>query len=144
MMRSGSCTVAQLVAVLGLTGLGVGGYTYFSGSCTGCTDEAAATLVSTETESHGCCAAESKATLVADKIEGGCCSEEAQGGAVVTTVAAETESSCCTGEAKTACKDGTDGCTGDGKNGCCGGCAQEKAAEAEKVASSGAPAGGGK
>ncbi len=142
MMRCGSCSVAQLVAVLGVTGLGVGGYTYFSGDCSSCSDTTNATLVSTE-GTHSCCGGEAKAALIA---EGGCCSEGGDAGAVVLASETKDGESCCTSEAKVACKEGTDDCTGDGKDGCCGGCAEEKAAQdAEKVASSGnAPAGGGK
>lgn len=145
MMRCGSCSVAQLVAVLGMAGLGVGGYTYFSGDCSSCDDATTeATLVSTTDDASACCSAESKAAVMAAaKESGGCCHGETE--AAVTTVADTEKSGCCAGEAKIACKHGTEGCTGDGKDGCCGGCAEElKAAEAEKVASSGAPSGGGK
>ncbi len=145
MMRSGSSSVVQLIAVLGLAGLGVGGYTYFSVECSSCGDAATeATLVTTTEDPPACCSAESKAAvLAASKESGGCCHAETE--AEVTTVADTEKSGCCAGEAKIACKHGTEGCTGDGKEGCCGGCAEElKAAEAEKVASSGAPTGGGK
>ncbi len=144
MMRCGSCTVAQLVAVLGVTGLGVGGYTYFSGNCSSCTEATNAALVSDE-ECSACCSGESKeAMLAAQTTEGkSCCHGETQAAAVSAVAQTEEASGCCTGEAKTACKEGTEGCTGDGKDGCCGGC-KEKAEAGEAVASSGAPAGGGK
>lgn len=147
-MRCGSCSVIQLAAVLGFAGLGVGGYSYFSdcGSCDGTATNAS--LVSTETECGGCCPGEKAEAVQLVKAEGSCCAESAEAGAAVilaseTKTEVKAEGSCCTGEAKVACKNGTEGCTGDGKDGCCGGCADEKKA-AETVASSGAAPTGGK
>ncbi len=143
MMRCGSCTVAQLVAVLGVAGLGVGGYTYFSGNCSSCPEATNTALVSDDVGS-GCCSGESKQAVLAAQTEGkSCCQGETEAAAVTTVAQTEEASGCCTGEAKTACKEGTEGRTGDGKDGCCGGC-KEKAEAGETVASSGAPAGGGK
>lgn len=137
-MRCGSCSVFHLAAVLGVAGLGVGGYTYFSngGPCCGEKPAEHAALVSSDDCGTSCCSGQEAVAL---KTDSACCTE---GEAPVVLAAQEpAESSCCTGEAKQACKDGTDGCTGDGKNGCCGGCEGEKA---EQAAASGAAPTGGK
>lgn len=147
-MRCGSCSVIQLAAVLGFAGVGVGGYSYFS-DCAPCGSKTEnVTLAVSEDECGGCCSGEKTEAVQLVKAEGSCCTEGAEAGAMVvlaseTKTEAKVEGSCCTGEAKVACKNGTDGCTGDGKDGCCGGCAEEKKA-AETVASSGAAPTGGK
>ena len=67
-----------------------------------------------------------KVKTVAAEGKSECCASKE---AAVKTVAAEAKKEgCCSSEAKTekVCKEGTDGCTGDGKNGCCGGCEGEK------------------
>ena len=76
---------------------------------------------------------------VAAPAKSECCMSKdgAKEGAAVKTVAAtEKKEGCCSAKGETACKNGTDGCTGSGENGCCGKCAGEKKAEGT-VATSG-------
>lgn len=82
--------------------------------------------VAAEAKSECCASKEAAVNTVAAEGKTECCASKE---AAVKTVAAEAKKDgCCSSEAKTekVCKEGTDGCTGDGKNGCCGGCEGEK------------------
>lgn len=143
--RIGGTFLTPILAIAGLVAAGTVGYKMLSGGCSSCVDkDVKAAVVHVAGEDHGDCALctghkECESTM-ASKSEG-CCSEtktvaveaksECCGSkeAAVKTVAAEAKKEgCCSSEAKTekVCKEGTDGCTGDGKNGCCGGCEGEK------------------
>lgn len=96
------CPFTAVVAFVGLIGLGVAGYAMLSDNCIfgTCGDRDARDARATEANIVTTAASSDTCPL------GGCDSD-------VTTVAA------------TECKDLTDGCVGDGKGDCCGGCGDE-------------------
>ncbi len=157
-IRFGSVSVLPLVAVLGLAGLGYGGYSFFCGSFCSQSNAPEATLASTTeapVKSGACCpgdAAEVAVQTVAAVTEDGCCPESKKG-AAVETVALVKEGECtgqklvkegqcssqklvkegeCTGQ-KSACG-GNASCD----DGCCGACeGKEKKSEPAVITTSG-------
>lgn len=130
------------------------------GSCSLCPGEATECSAHVQTASateSSCCSSKDAAkvsTVAAASQPASCCSEGnakvstvsatsakpdsccmSKGEATVKTVAAaEAKSECCSAtKAEKVCKEGTDGCTGDGKAGCCGGCDGEKKTEEKKA-----------
>lgn len=107
--RSGASSLTALLAVAGMVGIGVVGFRAISGS----PESASLTKVADTCPLMGeeCTMGEKRSS---------CCPSEAKGCDEVKECG---DKSACDSEAKSACKGLTDGCTGDGKNGCCGGCA---------------------
>ena len=159
--RCGGTFLAPLLAIAGLSAVGAAGYHMVSGQCclsggdqtkivTTSTQEtpscslcpgAAETVAMTETKADGCCPftndAAAKNVAMSEPKADGCCAAGKEA-AAIKTVAATTEAKagCCAAKGETVCKDGKEGCTGSGENGCCGKCSDEKKTDGS-VASSG-------
>ena len=139
--RLGLSAVAPLVAVVGLVAVGVGGYNFVRNgcplSCGDCKTSDAKVVAAAATTEESCPLCPSAKTAATTTQEDACCSNKTE---VVQTVAQTTEApgGCCKADKTEAkeCKQLSDGCTGDGKDGCCGGCAAEKDEKAAPVASS--------
>ena len=116
-------------------------------SCLSCDGDSKNAVVNvSETTDGGCdLCTSSKAQLVAQQAASSeCCaskaaceSEMACEGAAGTTKTVAHESGAASECGGKACKEGKDGCTGDGKNGCCGNCSEKKAEKSESMATSG-------
>ena len=87
-----------------------------------------AQLVAQQAALSECCA--SKAACESEMA----CDSEGAAGTTKTVAHESGAASECGGKA---CKEGKDGCTGDGKNGCCGNCSEKKAEKSESMATSG-------
>ena len=139
-IRFGGSLFMPVLAVAGVALVGVGGYRMISGGCSdgACGDK----IVAVDNAHEGCALCPSDKVVEASLATGGECTLNAS---CESKAACETKSECTEGksecegkvcpmtgqtatpvaletEAKE-CKEGKDGCTGDGKNGCCGNCA---------------------
>lgn len=101
--RFGASSLTALLAVAGMVGVGIAGYKAFNSS----SDAAALTPVADSCPLLGDDCTMDKAARKS------CCSSH--------------KSECSDSEAKADCKNLTDGCNGDGKDGCCGGCGDKSA-----------------
>jgi hypothetical protein len=106
--RFGASSLTALLAVAGMVGVGVVGYRAMNAS----TDGASIKAVSDE----ACPLMGGDCSGCSSTAKTSCCSEEAA----------------CEDKA-TECKNLTDGCNGDGQNGCCGGCADESRSDCCKA-----------
>ncbi len=151
--RCGGTFLTPILAIAALAAAGAGGYKLING-CGSCSDKSTpAALVSTTTDGPGSCslcpgemtACPAGVQTVSATEPLSCCTEgNAAKVSAVAAVSAKPDGCCMSkGEAnvktvaatedKQACKEGTDGCSGDGKDGCCGGCDGQKKSEEKKA-----------
>lgn len=106
----GGSSLTSVIALLGLSAMGVGGYSYFGGACGSCSGDATAPVA--QDVAGPCCAAH-EAITVARELS--CCGAE-QAAVITAANTAETNAGCCEQEAaaRPECADG----------GSCGGCSE--------------------
>lgn len=115
-------SLTSVIALLGLSALGVGGYSYFSGDCGSCCGTEAA-LVAQEEQASPCCAGH-EATTVAH--EGSCGEGEKTAEAITVAHTEEGKAECCSAKEGAATE-----CCGSEP---CGGCCETKAETPEQIA----------